>query len=37
MKLANKFFSDITEGRVFRKYCNDVGIKMDMTIEEMKT
>lgn len=37
MKLANKFFSDITEGKVFRKYCNDVGIKMDMTIEEMKT
>lgn len=37
MKLANKFFSDITEGRVFRKYCNDVGIKIDMTIEEMKT
>ena len=37
MKLANKFFSDITEGRVFRKYCNDVGIEMDMTIEEMKT
>ena len=37
MKLANKFFSDITEGRVFRKYCDDVGIEMDMTIEEMKT
>ena len=37
MKLANKFFLDITEGRVFRKYCDDVGIEMDMTIEEMKT
>ena len=37
MKLANKFFSDITEGRVFRKYCNDVGIETDMIIEEMKT
>ena len=37
MKLANEFFSDITEGRVFRKHCEDVGIEMDMTIEEMKT
>lgn len=37
MKLANKFFSDPAKGTVFRKYCEDVGIRMDMTIEEMKT
>jgi hypothetical protein len=37
MQLANKFFSDSTKGKVFRKYCEDVGIRMDMTIEEMRT
>ena len=37
MKLANKFFSDSDNGKLFRKHCEDVGIKMDMTIEEMKT
>ena len=37
MKLANKFFADPNKGRVFREYCEDVGIKMDFTIEEMKT
>lgn len=37
MKLANKFFADPSKGRVFREYCEDVGILMDMTVEEMKT
>ena len=37
MKLANKFFADPAKGKVFRKYCEDVGIRMDMTVEEMKT
>ena len=37
MKLANKFFSDSDNGKLFRKHCEDVGIRMDMTIEEMKT
>lgn len=37
MKLANKFFSDNANGKLFRKHCEDVGIEMDMTIEEMKT
>lgn len=37
MQLANKFFSNAEKGRVFRKYCEDVGIRMDTTIEEMKT
>lgn len=37
MKLANKFFSDNSNGKLFRKHCEDVGIEMDMTIEEMKT
>ena len=37
MKLANKFFADPNKGRVFREYCEDVGIRMDMTVEEMKT
>lgn len=37
MKLANKFFSDNANGMLFRKHCEDVGIRMDMTIEEMKT
>ena len=37
IKLANKFFSDTENGKMFRKNCEDVGIKMDMTIEEMKT
>lgn len=37
MKLANKFFSDSDNGKQFRKHCEDVGIEMDMTIEEMKT
>ena len=37
MKLANKFFSDSDNGKLFRKHCEDVGIKMDITIEEMKT
>ena len=37
MKLANKFFSDNANGKLFRKNCEDVGIKMDITIEEMKT
>lgn len=37
MKLANKFFSDTDNGKLFRKHCEDVGIRMDMTIEEMKT
>ncbi len=37
MQLANKFFSNSEKGRVFRKYCEDVGIQMDTTIEEMKT
>lgn len=37
MKLANKFFSDSDNGKLFRKHCEDVGIKMDFTIEEMKT
>lgn len=37
MKLANKFFADPSKGRVFREYCEDVGIRMDMTVEEMKT
>lgn len=37
MQLANKFFSNAEKGRVFRKYCEDVGIQMDTTIEEMKT
>ena len=37
MKLANKFFSDSDNGKLFRKRCEDVGIKMDITIEEMKT
>ena len=37
MKLANKFFSDSDNGKLFRKHCEDVGIRMDITIEEMKT
>ena len=37
MRLANKFFSDSDNGNLFRKHCEDVGIRMDMTIEEMKT
>ena len=37
MKLANKFFADPNKGPIFRQYCEDVGIRMDMTIEEMKT
>ena len=37
MKLANKFFSDNANGKLFRKHCEDVGIRIDMTIEEMKT
>lgn len=37
MKLANKFFSDNANGMLFRKHCEDVGIRMDMTIEEMRT
>ena len=37
MKLANKFFSDYDNGKLFRKRCEDVGIKLDITIEEMKT
>lgn len=37
MKLANKFFSDTDNGKLFRKHCEDVGIRMDMTIEEMRT
>ena len=37
MKLANKFFSDNANGKLFRKHCEDVGIKIDITIEEMKT
>ena len=37
MKLANKFVSDNSNGKLFRKHCEDVGIEMDMTIEEMKT
>lgn len=37
MKLANKFFSDNANGMLFRKHCEDVGIEMDITIEEMKT
>ncbi len=36
MKLANKFFADPNKGPTFRQYCEDVGIRMDMTIEEMK-
>ena len=36
MRLANKFFSDTDNGKLFRKHCEDVGIRMDMTIEEMK-
>ena len=35
MKLANKFFADPSKGRVFREYCENVGIRMDMTVEEM--
>ena len=37
MRLANKFFSDTDNGKLFRKHCEDVGIRIDMTIEEMKT
>lgn len=37
MQLANKFFSDPTKGKFFKKCCEDVGIDMDTTIEEMKT
>lgn len=37
MKLANKFFSDTDNGKLFRKHCEDVGIEMGMTVEEMKT
>lgn len=37
MQLANKFFSDPIKGKFFRKCCEDVGIRIDMTIEEMKT
>ena len=37
MRLANKFFSDADNGKLFRKHCEDVGIRIDMTIEEMKT
>ena len=37
IKLANKFFSDTENGKLFRKNCEDVGIEMDMAIEEMKT
>ena len=37
IKLANKFFSDTDNGKLFRKHCEDVGIRIDMTIEEMKT
>ena len=37
MKLANRFFSDSDNGKLFRKHCEDVGIRMDITIEEMKT
>ena len=37
MRLANKFFSDTDNGKLFRKNCEDVGIRIDMTIEEMKT
>lgn len=37
MKLANKFFSDTDNGKLFRKHCEDVGIRVDMTIEEMRT
>ena len=36
MKLANKFFSDNSNGNLLRKHCEDVGIEMDMIIEEMK-
>ena len=37
MRLVNKFFSDTDNGKLFRKHCEDVGIRIDMTIEEMKT
>lgn len=37
MKLANKFFADKNNGRIFRKYCEELDIRMDMTVEEMKT
>ena len=37
MRLANKFFSDTDNRKLFRKHCEDVGIRIDMTIEEMKT
>ena len=37
MRLANKFFSDTDNGKLFRKHCEDVGIRIDMIIEEMKT